>query len=186
MTKDYWFISDCHFGHANMLKFTDAAGNPVRPGFADTHHMNEHMIKCWNSVIKPQDHVYFLGDLCFSNQTLHGVMPRLVGHKRLILGNHDNLKMDEYYKYFQKIMSWRNFTEFKHKFIACHFPLHPSSFEGRGVRFNVHGHVHKNSLPDQRYINVSVEVINYTPINVDDLMKLMDNRLLTMDFSKGL
>jgi calcineurin-like phosphoesterase family protein len=34
---------------------------------------------------------------------------------------------------------------------------------------NVHGHIHGNPTPIGRYINVSVEAINYTPIALEEI-----------------
>ena len=61
--KDIWVTSDTHFRHANILKFKDSDGNLVRPGFEDVDAMDEHMIERWNSVVKPGDMVYHLGDV---------------------------------------------------------------------------------------------------------------------------
>jgi calcineurin-like phosphoesterase family protein len=47
-------ISDSHFGHANILKFTGLDSKPMRV-FDDVNHMNEHMIQRWNEVVRPQD-----------------------------------------------------------------------------------------------------------------------------------
>lgn len=69
MPRDIWLISDTHFNHANILKFTDSrTGLPVRPGFESVDHMNEHMIERWNSVVKPGDIVYHLGDVVMGNK----------------------------------------------------------------------------------------------------------------------
>ena len=36
MSRDIWLISNTHFNHANILKFTDSkTGNLVRPDFDD-------------------------------------------------------------------------------------------------------------------------------------------------------
>lgn len=174
MSKNYWFVSDHHFGHDNMLNFVDGSGNKIRQ-FDDISHMNETLIERHNSLVNDIDHVYFGGDVCFDNDTFHRIMPRLKGKKRLILGNHDHFRMDEYYKYFKKIVSWRQFSNFKHRFTFCHYPLHESAFNNR-VKFCVHGHIHKNLIKDGRYINVCVEHTNYSPVSVDDLMKEMDKR----------
>jgi calcineurin-like phosphoesterase family protein len=39
---------------------------------------------------------------------------------------------------------------------------------------NVHGHVHQNTLPDKRYINVSVEEVVGLPLSLDELRKKRD------------
>src|SRR5438874_133947 len=72
------------------------------------------MIANHNRVVGVADHAYFLGDVGFRRATLAAVLPRLNGKKRLILGNHDysdRQMMRFYLEHFQKVMSWRHFTE---------------------------------------------------------------------------
>lgn len=52
------------------------------------------------------------------------------------------------------------------KFWLSHCPLHPEELRGR---LNIHGHVHTNSVRDQRYINVSFEM-SKTPIPLEDIV----------------
>jgi calcineurin-like phosphoesterase family protein len=170
-----WFISDTHFGHDNILKFNiGETDQKMRPDFHDTRHMDEIMIENWNRVVKPQDKIYHLGDVCFSQQVLDEVMPRLNGKKRLVLGNHDNLPMTSYMKYFQEISSWAQFKRNDVGLYCCHFPLHSSAYEMRAgdhtIRANVHGHIHCDVINDPRYINVCVEQTNYTPVHIDTLI----------------
>jgi calcineurin-like phosphoesterase family protein len=170
-----WFASDHHFGHSALLTFRQDDGSPARPGFRDVDHMNETMIANHNRVVGPTDRVYFLGDVGFSKVTLTAVLPRLNGKKRLILGNHDysdRQMMRFYLEHFQKIMSWRHFTEPDCALICTHYPLHEASFLGRyaGSCINVHGHIHARRIDDERYINICVEQINYTPVSYDWLL----------------
>ena len=78
-----WFTSDLHFGHVNILKFCN------RP-WETTDEMNADLIKNWNSVVKPDDLVFDLGDFAFaSNSKWKDLLSQLNGHHYLILGNHD-------------------------------------------------------------------------------------------------
>ena len=52
-------------------------------------------------------------------------------------------------------------------------PMYPESLSR--WKGNIHGHVHDNSLSDSRYINVSVENINYTPINFEEIRELFSS-----------
>lgn len=149
-------ISDTHFGHANMLNFKQADGSPVRT-FSCVEEMDEHMVERWNAIVEPSDIVYHLGDVYFGKGYQH--LYRLKGRKRLILGNHDNPKNEHIQNNFQKIMVWRMFPEYN--CTLSHIPLHISSLYK--TKYNVHGHVHRNSLPGLEYINASVEVLHYTP-----------------------
>ena len=155
--------------HSNILKFTDDAGVKIRP-FASIEEMHEVMIERWNSVVKPQDKVYHLGDVTFRyGGEFTNLMSRLRGHKRLIVGNHDKIWDPNLIRSFDKVDLWKGFKDFN--FTASHFPLNLDTL--RDGAFNVHGHVHANSLKDKNYINVSVEVRNYTPVNIDEIVQEM-------------
>jgi calcineurin-like phosphoesterase family protein len=78
--RDIYIISDTHFGHENILKFTGSDGEPLRE-FLDIHHMNEHMVECWNKTIKDNDIVYHLGDVYFGKG--YQLLPRLRGKKKI-------------------------------------------------------------------------------------------------------
>lgn len=162
---DKWFISDTHFFHANMLKFKDDGGGLIRP-FTDVKEMNEYMVMKWNSVVKDNDNVYHLGDVTFDyGKEFNQLMSRLKGRKRLILGNHDKIKGTNLMDWFEKVDLWKGFKE--GNFTASHIPLMLQSL--RDGAYNVHGHVHQNSLNNPNYINVSVEVRDYTPVNIDEI-----------------
>lgn len=131
--------------------------------------MNSVMIERWNSVVKDEDIVYHLGDVGFAGVNRH-ILPALKGRKRLILGNHDDGKNQDLHNNFQKIMVWRMFPEFG--LLLTHVPVHESSLGENPKRpdmKNVHGHIHDKSPPSNKHINVSVEQINYTPINIEEL-----------------
>ena len=166
-----WLISDTHFGHANILKFTDASGNRIRPKFDSVKEMDDYICSQWADRVKPQDHIYHLGDVTMGSHL--GMIKGLPGHKRLLLGNHDKLKMTEYMAAgFQKITVTRKFDEV----ICSHYPLHTSSLHGKMIG-NIHGHIHEKQLDDPRYLNVSVERTEYAPIPLDDCIKIIKDRL---------
>ena len=172
--RNIWFISDTHWGHANILKFKIENDEPLRV-FDSVEHMNQTMEENWNAVVRPDDIVYHLGDVYFGEG--HQVLPRLKGRKRLVLGNHDMAKSHHIQNNFQKIMAWRMFPEFG--IVCTHIPLHPGSFEMKSL-INVHGHTHKHwvqttneqneTVNDTRYFNASVENHNFTPIHLEDLL----------------
>jgi len=164
---DKWFISDTHFFHENILKFTDDDGKRIRP-FNSLDEMHSIMIERWNKVVKPQDKVYHLGDVTFKyDRAFNVLMGALNGQKRLILGNHDKIKGTELMKWFEKVDLWKGFKE--GNFTASHIPLRLESL--RDGDFNVHGHIHQNVMEDPHYINVSVEVRDYTPVNYDEIVE---------------
>lgn len=161
MSKTF-LISDTHFGHSNILTFLDDEGTNIR-NFSCVEDMDEHMIDNWNRVVTKEDKVYHLGDLTFSNKSLQSIMPRLNGTKVLIKGNHDNLKLHQYAQYFKDVRAYHILD----KFLLSHIPIHIDSRER--WRANIHGHLHNNIIDDPKYINVSVERINYTPIDFEEI-----------------
>lgn len=157
-----WLVSDTHFGHENIIKYCD------RP-FSSVHEMNETLVENWNSVVKPNDHIWHLGDVYFPKGFKDGsareFFKRLNGHKRLILGNHDNGQDQVLHSVFEKIVLWRDWKE--HGLLMTHIPLHPNNIIKD--RRNVHGHIHQNKSPDKQYINVCVEHTDYKPVNIDSI-----------------
>jgi len=158
-----FIVSDTHFSHANFLRFKDENGNLIR-NFSCVEEMDEFMVTRWNSVVEDQDIVYHLGDCYFADGHKH--LPRLKGRKRLILGNHDNAKDQNLHKHFQKISMWRMFPEYD--CLLSHVPVHESSLFK--VHWNLHGHIHQQASPTDRHINCSVEVQDYMPKLITDLV----------------
>lgn len=179
--RDTWVISDTHLFHTNILKFTDSnTGKLVRGDrFDNVDQMNECMLENWNSVVKQGDIVYHLGDVVMGDHDqFKKLWPKFNGSKRLIVGNHDDIKFLSTGGFFQKVLMWRMWPEFGLMF--SHVPLHESSLLRLTVRdgkypedcetlLNVHGHIHQNPSPEGPYRNVSVEAIDYTPINIEEL-----------------
>jgi len=159
---DVFVISDTHFGHENILKFTHD-GKPLRP-FSSLTEMHVHIIEKWNEVVKPGDKVYHLGDVAFSREGLK-LMGVLNGKKRLIRGNHDLYRTSMYTKYFYEIYGVRQINGIW----LTHVPMHPHSVEPDGVKGNIHGHLHANILDNKKYKNVSVEAVGYTPVNIEEV-----------------
>ena len=165
MEKNIFFISDTHFNDRNILIY-------ARQQFKSLEEMNELIISNWNSVVKERDIVYHLGD--FGD---YSFLDRLNGEIIIIKGNHD----DE-----EKLKAVRPDIKFYDKPIVdgWMFLSHePIVFLGPQVPYlNIHGHLHQfdyrmtdslNWYDGNRYFNVSCEKINYTPINVMDIIDLI-------------
>lgn len=166
MTKT-WVISDTHFGHAGVTKFLREDGSKLRP-WDNTDEMDEALIENWNSVVNDKDRVYHLGDVVINRKALKTI-GRLKGRKVLVKGNHDIFRVEEYLEYFDDIRAYVVKQVNGFNVIMSHIPIHLDSL-GR-FDFNIHGHLHANTVkyagvPDPAYINVSVEQIGYTPIEL--------------------
>jgi calcineurin-like phosphoesterase family protein len=152
-----YFISDTHFNHNNIITLAN------RP-FKDVEEMNETIVENWNRVVKDEDIVYFLGDFCFEekDKDTNYWLNRLKGKIIFIRGNHDHTKMVK----LTKAVLASNLGGL----LLLHDPF---GLDYSGVL--IHGHHHANGkLFDvfRRRICVSCELIDYTPISLDDLMTM--------------
>lgn len=165
---DIWFISDTHFFHDNIIHYCN------RP-FKNSTVMNEKLIENWNAIVKPNDKIYHLGDvgMACTDQELHNLLKKLNGHKRLILGNHDNPKSPALQNNFEKIMLWNGFHA-ERIFTVSHIPLPLEHL--RDGKYCVHGHIHDNVSSNPYYINVCVEQTGYRPIHIDTICEMINAR----------
>jgi calcineurin-like phosphoesterase family protein len=163
--RNIFAASDHHFGHANILKFTDSDGDLIRGArFSCIEEHDETIIENHNKIVKDEDIVYFMGDVTFRPRELGRILPRMKGRKRLLLGNHDP-EVLELHKHFQKIMLWRIFKD--EKIVLSHFPLREDQFRWK-VDINGHGHTHQNLVPGP-YANLCMEHTNYSPVALEDI-----------------
>jgi calcineurin-like phosphoesterase family protein len=184
-----WFVSDTHFGHANIITFTNKDGSLVRP-FSSIEEHDETIVENWNKVIKPEDRVYHLGDVVINRKHLP-ILDRLNGKKKLIKGNHDIFRLGDYAPYFEDILAYRIYPS--HGIVCSHIPIHECHLEERW-KVNCHGHLHQNlvtrslqqvtmgntplwpphflePINDKRYINLCMEHTNYSPVSLDEILE---------------
>jgi len=186
--KNVHFCSDTHWYHNNIIRYCN------RP-FGSVEEMNEALVNNWNSVVKPDDHVYHLGDFCFGNVEKWNwcLEPgRLNGHIHLILGNHDPERVFRDGTFierfdsidYQKILIIEGWTV-----ILNHFPFlsFSNNFDHKVIQ--LFGHIHSgpgefgNVLPEGYKLqwnqyDVGVDNNNYTPVSwyqVKEKMKLAEN-----------
>jgi calcineurin-like phosphoesterase family protein len=163
--RNTFYISDTHYGHDKCCTvFKRPDGSPLRP-FSCAAQLDEIMVQRWNSVVRPGDRVFHLGDVVINRRFLQ-ILNRLNGDKRLIMGNHDIFDHNDYLKYFNRIHGCMKVD----KLWLTHIPVHIDSVPHWALA-NVHGHIHALEIPHGKYFNVSVEQIDYTPIEHDELVK---------------
>ena len=166
-----WVISDTHFNHAAILTFNDNVGKPTRL-FDSVEQMNECMLDNWNDTVKDGDTVIHCGDVLFGMDKvawLEANFAKLPGKKRLVLGNHDNIK--QLTPFFKDIQLWINLPGM----VLTHMPLHEQTlnetkrWDGKSP-LNVHGHIHSNPSPEGPYKCVCVEQTNFKPLNIEEIL----------------
>jgi calcineurin-like phosphoesterase family protein len=153
-----------------------AWGASGRPEFKTVEEMDETLVERWNSVVKPGDKVYHLGDVFMGNRLAFAKLwPRLNGRKVLIGGNHDPMKWLSVGGFFKSTYAARYLKDWN--IHLSHIPMHESSIINKfddAKCINVHGHLHRRDSPEGPYYSVCVERHNYTPVAIDDLLKNLE------------
>ena len=180
----HFVVSDLHLGHANVILYeqcrAEALSKLLSIPVEDVHEMakvknvylmkfhNQILIDAWNSVVGPEDVVFFLGDFCLTRnkELIKGWVSQLNGRKRLIMGNHDVRKTEFYMECGFESVSQYPVLYNNHIFLS-HQPL-PHEIVPKGY-INFFGHVHGNiEFNWERGVCVSVEQLpNFTPIPID-------------------
>jgi len=191
-----FLVSDTHFGHAGVCRFTRNDGvTKLRP-WTDPNEMDEAMVKAWNERVKPTDKIYHLGDVVINRRAL-SIMSRLNGDKVLIRGNHDIFKDEDYRAHFRELRAYHVMNGL----ILSHIPVHEASLGRFGC--NIHGHLHANRVKkargvdartgeilysdeiDPRYWCACVEQTDFAPILFEDALKRIAEQGGTVGFKSG-
>jgi calcineurin-like phosphoesterase family protein len=185
-----FLVSDTHFGHAGVCRFTRNDGvTKLRP-WDSADEMDEAMVERWNERVRPNDKVYHLGDVVMSRKSL-AIMRRLNGDKVLIRGNHDIFKDTDYREHFRELRAYHVMNGM----ILSHIPIHSESLGRFGV--NIHGHLHANrvmllgfngkitDIVDTRYHCVCVEQTDFAPILFEDVIKRIEAEGGSIGFRNG-
>ena len=192
-----FLVSDTHFGHAGVCRFTRNDGvTKLRP-WDNADEMDEFMVKAWNERVQPTDKVYHLGDVVINRKALK-IMHRLNGDKVLIRGNHDIFRDNEYREHFRELRAYHVMNGM----ILSHIPIHEESLGRFGC--SIHGHLHANRVMkargvdartgeilygdeiDPRYYNVSVEQLpDFAPILFEDVLKRIKEQGGQVGFKNG-
>ena len=183
MASNIWFISDTHFWHHKVIQYQ-------RPCFKNVVEMNETIISNWNSVVKPSDLVYFLGDFsfCGTNRSLD-ILNVLNGKIHLIKGNHDrkmSANLRDRFEWVKDIYPLRiDHDLYKGYIELCHFPFLSWAASGRG-RYHLFGHAHGKLETDMLSLDVSVERWNYFPVNLDTVLAELEKKKERFEMEKSI
>lgn len=171
-----YIISDIHFCHKNIIEFEKS-----RNVFSDVNEMNEAIVENWNSVVKNDDTVFFLGDLGIGNEKeiLHWAS-KLKGKINFIHGNHDNSKLVKG----MKRLGWNELGyghRIKSNGIMIYMSHFPMTIGARPKYFNLHGHIHSMESDYYNQINVCTDSDLFgrkigEPIPLDEVLELIHTR----------
>ncbi len=177
ITPDTWIISDTHFFHENIGRYCSRPEN-----------WQELIIKNWNDLVSPDETILHLGDFALGNKRNFDLLSGMLrGRLFLIQGNHDRIS--------KSYCETRGVTLIKKslnaeisdqmKLIFSHRPIVP--LEDGWI--NLHGHIHNVPPPPEgsnlgpSHINMSVEVREYRPWRLGDILKTIKDHPTENDVS---
>lgn len=201
-----FFISDTHYGAFNVA-FRQNSSRLPRAGLVDdvSNHdktlenealvdqLDAIMVENWNSRVKPNDTVYFLGDLAilYNPEAWADWLVKLNGKKIFIVGNHDQSRVvkqalkNPNTNIIEVVQTAKLIKRYKQELWLTHYPTLLSL---RMV--NVHGHIHARTIESMlvkpedggdvehhRFFNVGVDANDMAflpigaPISLDELLE---------------
>lgn len=169
-----YFISDTHFGHKNIKKFRNKPDGSEFDTF-DDH--DEYVLNNILSAVTKRDILWILGDVNFhDNLDVIEKIASNVQKLNIISGNHDFEK--DHQPALRELLNIpnvavRGLCKYNGYWLS-HAPIHPDELRGKK---NIHGHVHYQSIDDDRYINVCVESewCNFKPIDFQNIKQEIKN-----------
>jgi calcineurin-like phosphoesterase family protein len=163
-----WITADWHLGHEAIIHFCN------RP-FQNTHQMEKILVKNVNSLVKEDDCLYFLGDLFWGGtdkaNNLGHILQKIKGRKILILGNHDRIKPLSYIDLGIESVH----TSLRYKMLnvmMVHDPAWAAAIPRDWVVLC--GHIHDLFKVSRNVVNVGVDVWDFKPVKIDDVIKLIE------------
>jgi calcineurin-like phosphoesterase family protein len=183
-----WFTSDPHWGHRLVATLR---------GFDDVADHDAALLDTFQGMIKPDDQVWWLGDLAMNNPANALLATRAIpGHHHLITGNHDRCNPGSrdahkhqraYLEVFESVQAFARRRIGDTPTLLSHYPYSTGDGEADHgeVRYEqyrlpdrgawlLHGHTHN---ADQRLhgkqIHVGLDAWDLQPVHVDTVAALV-------------
>jgi len=185
-TRRYWFLSDIHIDHPNVLRLSNRS-------FSNIQEMEHTVIQNINKVIRPNDILILVGDISLGKKESWVRFLSALNTKNIILvkGNHDawkNIPKD------MLLMIVEQMTIRIHGrlFVVSHYPyrcswwrafikrLHSAVLSKKRPRdtglWLLHGHDHRKTLLvdyHPRMISVGCDATGFKPISAEDIIRIV-------------
>jgi calcineurin-like phosphoesterase family protein len=207
-----FFSADFHYNHGNIIKYcnrpflseTDKQAlerdgvwhNGDWKGEGSSRHhisregvdmMNDYIVKSVNSMVGPDDTLYFLGDWCFGpKQGYYRVAKELRDQLKcrnifIIWGNHDSFQIRDLFNGCYDIL---NVNVNNQRIVLCHYAMAVFDKSHRGA-WQLYGHSHSNAekwldtvMPNRRSIDVGIDnaakmLGDYRPFSFEELQNII-------------
>lgn len=184
----FFFTSDQHFGHKNIIQYS---GRP----FSSASEMDAALIERWNAQVGPDDVVYHLGDFTFSGRKLARKCFRRLNGEIKVLGchwHHDHRWLPQEFgasDYESKagqpveilppmvVLELEELGDGRYPqvIVLCHYPLAEWDRQHHGA-WHLHGHSHGTHQGQGAMMDVGVDCTQYQPISLDQVAEVMRSR----------
>ena len=178
---EIWLTSDTHFSHDKEFLYGPR-------GFTNVKDMNMAIVENWNSVVKPDDEVWHLGDMALGDiDDACKYINQLNGTIRWIQGNHCTEKkigkiIEECPAVWE--IGWAYQIKIgKHSIYMSHYPTLTANFDDKHFSQHVialHGHTHQQTnwlqLTNPFTYHVGMDSHNCTPVHIDEVIADIKNR----------
>ncbi|MDW6021491.1 metallophosphoesterase family protein [Mesorhizobium sp. BAC0120] len=166
------FTSDTHFGDPRVLALD-------RRPFASVREHDEQLIGFWNEIVAPGDEIWHLGDFARAGPQsgIEELLARLNGRKNLIIGNNDDAAT-------VAAAGWSSTQHYAELsvdgklLILCHYPFLTWNQMGK-KSIDLHGHSHGRLKGNSRQYDVGVDVWNFRPVTLEQLLARAAERTRT-------
>lgn len=176
-----YMSSDFHFQHHRDFIYGPR-------GFESAEEMNETILKNFNEILRPDDTLYVLGDICLGGGSYENaaknknLIESLNGNLKIILGNHDTLKRIELYESCRnvEVLGYADMLKYgKYHFYLSHFPTLTSNWDTdkplKQRTINLCGHSHtKNRWQDWDkgpIYHVELDAHANFPVSIEQIIK---------------
>lgn len=167
-----WFTSDLHLNHENILKYCPERGNL----WSSVNEMNQSIIDRWNSVVKPKQLIYCLGDICFYNTD---ILNKLNGKIILIKGNHDRKEIINCGR-FEAVVPYLEIKLDKKLITMCHYKMEVWRNSHYNNSYHLYGHSHGTREGDSQCCDVGIDnpFTNFTPVSFPQILEFLKTQEL--------
>lgn len=163
-----YFTSDTHFNHQNIIRYC------ARP-FGSIEEMNAEIIRRCNEKVGKDDVLIHVGDFAMGKDWLENakqILAQMNGYHIIVLGNHDRSPKKMMEVGFKEVHTSLSLDSQYGKIFLRHAPGidHDPGPIPDGYSYFLHGHVHNRWKKQDRLINVGVDVWNFYPQTLEELI----------------
>ncbi len=171
--NNVWFTGDTHYGHAKVIEYSN------RP-YKDVKEMDEMLVYNYNSVVRPNDVVYHLGDFAFCDEKRAiSIVKQLMGNKHLIFGNHDKRlrRSGAFCEQWNWTKDLADITINDQRIVLMHYAMLTWNKAHYGA-WMLHGHSHGSLKEDSNALrtDVGVDCWDWTPVHFDQIAAKMKTK----------